>query len=100
MCRYSSGPSRRSAAWMIAIVSRNRVCGRAHGAPYQPSTTCGPDRPRPMIVRLPPASASTVAIAIAVAVGVRALIWMMPVARRMREVLAARYASGLIASEP
>ena len=77
-----------------------RPTGRAHGCPYQPSTTCGPDSPRPQITRPPPASASTVAIAIAVAVGVRAEICTIAVPSRMRLVSAARNAKGVIASAP
>ena len=52
------------------------------------------------MTRSPPASASTVATAMAAAAGVRAASCMMPVPRRMRRVTAARYASGVIASEP
>src|SRR5438876_11486637 len=77
-----------------------RQYGLPHGWPYHPPTICGPDTPSPAITRWPPASASTVPAAIAAAAGVRAASCMMPVPRRMRFVSAARYASGVIASDP
>src|SRR5919106_4898168 len=77
-----------------------RQYGLPHGWPYQPSTICGPETPRPAITRWPPASASTVPAAIAAVAGGRAASCMMPVPRRIRFVSAARYASGVIASEP
>ena len=52
------------------------------------------------MTRPPPASASTVPTAIAAVAGGRAASCMMPVPSRMRLVNAARYASGVIASEP
>ena len=52
------------------------------------------------MTRPPPASASSVPTAIAADAGGRAASCMMPVPRRMRFVSAARYASGVIASEP
>ena len=77
-----------------------RQYGRPHGWPYQPSTICGPETPSPAMTRPPPARASTVPAAIAAEAGGRAASCMMPVPRRMRFVSAARYASGVIASEP
>ncbi len=53
---------------------RTRGCGPAAwgtSAPYQPSTTCGPDTPSPRMCR-PPDRWSSVSAAIAHAVGVRA----------------------------
>src|SRR5919108_3879354 len=77
-----------------------RQYGLPHGWPYQPSTICGPETPRPAMTRLPPASASTVAAAIAADAGGRAASCMMPVPSRIRFVSAARYASGVMASVP
>jgi hypothetical protein len=50
-----------------------RASGLANDCPYQPSTTWGPDTPRPRISR-PPERWSSVIAAIAVAAGVRAEI--------------------------
>ena len=77
-----------------------RQYGLPHGWPYQPSTICGPETPRPAMTRPPPASASNVPAAIAAVAGGRAASCMMPVPRRMRFVTAARYARGVTASEP
>ena len=77
-----------------------RQYGLPHGCPYHPSTICGPETPSPAMTRPPPASASTVAAAIAAEAGGRAASCMMPVPRRMRLVSAARYASGVMASDP
>ena len=55
------------------MYSRVRASGLANGCPYQPSTTCGPETPRPRIKR-PPTRWSSVIAAIAVAAGVRAEI--------------------------
>ena len=53
------------------MYSRVRASGLANGWPYQPSTTCGPETPRPRMKR-PPERWSIVIAAIAVAAGVRA----------------------------
>ena len=84
---------------MMSMYSRVRASGWLNGAPYQPSTTCGPDTPRPRIMR-PPERWSSVIAAIAVAVGVRADNWQTPVPSRMRFVFAPIHASGVNASEP
>lgn len=85
---------------MTSTYSRVAVSGLAgKGRPYQPSTTCGPDRPRPSIIR-PPERWSRVSACMAVAVGLRAAICARAVPRRMREVCAAIQVSGVKASEP
>jgi hypothetical protein len=83
----------------IAMYSRVRARGLAKGWPYQPSTTCGPETPRPRMKR-PPERWSMVIAAIAVAVGVRADIWTMAVPNRIRSVFAPHHASGVSTSEP
>ena len=55
---------------MISTYSRVRASGLVDGRPYQPSTTWGPDTPRPSWKR-PPEMWSRVRAAMAVAVGVR-----------------------------
>ena len=67
--------------------------------PYQPSTTCGPDTPRPSTNR-PPERWSIVSAAIAVAVGWRAESWMRSVPSRSFVVCDPHHASGVSASEP
>ena len=81
------------------MYSRMRASGLANGWPYQPSTTCGPDTPRPRISR-PPERWSSVIAAIAVAAGVRAEIWTIAVPSLIRSVAAPHQASGVSASEP
>ncbi len=76
---------------MISTYSRVRSRGRLDGDPYHPSTTCGPDTPRPRMSR-PPERWSSVTAAMAVAVGVRAAIWTTPVPILIRDVCAARCA--------
>lgn len=84
----------------MSTYSRVAVSGlRGNGRPYQPSTTCGPESPRPSIIR-PPERWSRVRACIAVAVGVRAAICAMAVPSRMREVWAAIQVSGVKASDP
>ena len=96
----ATGPARSNTWRMTATYSRSRVNGRAHGWPYQPSTSCGFDNPTPATTRPPPASRSIVARLTAAVVGGRAASWINPVASLMREVLAARNASGVRASAP
>ena len=79
--------------------SRVFASGLPNGWPCQPSTTCGPETPRPSRKR-PPESASSVIAVIAVIAGVRAGICMMPVPTWMRVVRAATHAAGDTASEP
>src|SRR5436309_7474136 len=79
--------------------SRVRASGFGNGCPYQPSTTCGPDTPRPRI-NLPPERWSMVAAVIATAAGVRAESCTIPVPSLMRFVRAPIHASGENASEP
>ena len=81
------------------MYSRMRASGLANDWPYHPSTTCGPDTPRPRISR-PPERWSSVIAAIAVAAGVRAEIWTMPVPSLIRSVDAPHQARGMSASEP
>jgi len=76
------------------------VSGEAgNGRPYQPSTTWGPDSPRPSIKR-PPERWSRVSACIAVVVGERAAIWATAVPRPILEVRAAIQVSGVKASDP
>ena len=84
---------------MISTYSRVRASGFAYGCPYHPSTTWGPEAPRPRMKR-PPVRWSMVIAAIAVAVGVRADIWMIDVPSWMRVVAAPHHASGVTASLP
>ena len=53
--------SRAETLRMISTYSQALV-GTPHGWPYHPSTIWGPETPRPMITRLPPASASIVGV--------------------------------------
>ena len=55
------------------MYSRIRASGLANGCPYQPSTTWGPETPRPRMKRPPQRWSSDIA-AIAVAAGARAEI--------------------------
>ena len=71
------------------MYSRVRATGRAKGMPCQPSITCGPDVPRPMMKR-PPVSRVIVIAVIAAIAGVRAPTCMMPVPSRTFSVLPAR----------
>src|SRR5690606_22712119 len=83
----------------IATYSRVRASGFGYGCPYHPSTTCGPDTPKPRMNR-PPERWSIVIAAIAVAVGVRAEICIKFVPSLIREVDDPNQASGVSASEP
>ena len=81
------------------MYSRVRASGFSKGIPYQPSTTCGPDTPRPRM-NLPPERWSSVMAAIAVAAGWRADICTIAVPSFMRSVAAPHQASGVRQSEP
>ena len=81
------------------MYSRVRASGLANGWPYQPSTTCGPETPRPRISR-PPERWSSVIAAIAVAAGVRAEICTIAGAELDLLGVAPHHASGVSASEP
>ena len=81
------------------MYSRVRASGLANGRPYQPSTTCGPDTPRPRMKR-PPERWSMVSAAIAAAVGCRALICMIDVPSRIVSVCEPHHARGVSTSEP
>ncbi len=70
-----------------------------NGTPYQPSTTWGPDAPRPSTTR-PLDRWSRVAAAIAVAAGERACIWATAVPSRTLVVALPHHASGVSASDP
>ena len=83
----------------MVMYSRIQVSGLSKAWPCQPSTTCGPEVPRPSRKR-PPESASIVIAVMAVLAGVRAGICMMPVPSLMRVVCAPIQASGETASEP
>src|SRR3954465_14185534 len=83
----------------IPTYSRMRASGLANGSPYQPSTTCGPDTPRPSTKR-PPERWSIVIAAIAVAVGWRADIWVIAVPRRRRSVEGPPQAGGAGGAAP
>ena len=77
----------------------HQVSGLSNGTPCHPSTTCGPDVPRPRMKR-PPESASRVIAVIAVFAGERPGSCMIAVPRRIFFVCAAIHASGETASEP
>ena len=78
---------------MISTYSRVRASGLGYGWPYQPSTTCGPDAPRPSMKR-PSLRWSSVSAVMAVDVGVRADSWHTAVPRRSVVVLAPSQARG------
>ena len=97
--RRSAAPCvpRSCARWRRTRASCAAACHRL--TPCQPSTTCGPERPRPSSMR-PPESWSSVIAVMAVLAGVRAGICMMAVPRWMRSVCAPIQARGVTASEP
>ena len=84
---------------MMSMYSRVRESGLAKGWPYQPSTTCGPETPRPR-TRRPPERWSRVRACMAVAVGVRAESCTTAVPRRILDVWAAIQVRGVKASDP
>jgi hypothetical protein len=84
---------------MISMYSRRRVSGFSYEPPYQPSTTCGPDGPRPIRKR-PSESWSSVIAVIAAIVGARAASCMIAVPALILVVLAKMYAAVDTASEP
>ena len=67
----------------MSTYSRVRASGAGNGWPYQPSTTWGPETPRPSTKR-PPERWSMVWAAMAMAVGVRAESWHSEVPSRTR----------------
>ena len=69
--RRTRPPRGAIAARTSSTYSRVLPSGLPHGSPCQPSTTCGPDVPRPSS-RRPPESRSSVTAVIAVFAGVRA----------------------------
>ena len=79
--------------------SRVRARGFGKGWPYQPSTTWGPDTPRPRTKR-PSDRWSRVRAAMAMAVGVRADSWHRAVPSRTLLVAAPHQARGVRASDP
>jgi hypothetical protein len=83
----------------ISTYSRVRASGFAYGWPYQPSTTWGPETPRPRISR-PPDRWSRVMAVMAVEAGVRAAIWVMAVPSLIRRVALPHQASGVKQSDP
>ncbi len=84
---------------MIWMYSRVRVSGLPYGTPCQPSTTCGPDGPRPRMKRPPERSSSVIAVIAAIA-GVRAGICMIAVPTLMRRVFASTHVAVVTASLP
>src|ERR1700741_4578228 len=84
---------------MIDTYSRVGASGLPNGAPYQPSTTCGPDTPSPRIAR-PPERWSRVSAAIAVAVGALADSCATAVPSLTCVVGAPHQASGVKTSDP
>src|SRR5215212_2695826 len=84
---------------MIDTYSLVLARGLPNGAPYQPSTTCGPDTPSPSTNR-PPDRWSTVSACIAQAAGDRADNCATDVPSRTREVDEPHHASGVNASDP
>jgi hypothetical protein len=83
----------------ISTYSRILTNGLPYGSPYQPSTTWGPDAPRPRMNR-PPLRWSSVSAAIAVAAGVLAASCRIEVPSLTLVVIAPHHASGVSASEP
>ena len=81
------------------MYSRVRESGFANGMPYQPSTTCGPDTPRPRMKR-PPDRWSIVIADIAVIAGWRADICVIAVPSLSVFVCEPHQASGVSPSEP
>ena len=82
------------------MYSRVRASGFANGIPYQPSTTCGPDTPRPRMKR-PPERWSSVIADIAVMAGWRADICVIAVPSFSALASAAPHqASGVRPSDP
>src|SRR5699024_2242577 len=79
--------------------SRVRASGFANGAPYQPSTTCGPDTPRPSTHR-PAERWSRVSACIAQDAGERADSCATEVPNRTRDVREPHQESGVNASAP
>jgi hypothetical protein len=94
-----SSTSRRSTARTISTYSRVLRSGFPHACPCQPSTTCGPDVPRPSRKR-PPESKSSVAAVIAVFAGERPGICMIAEPTLSVVVVAASHASTVTASVP
>ena len=84
---------------MMSMTSRVRASGLENGAPYQPSTTCGPLTPMPSTTR-PPVRWSRVSACIAIDVGLRPDICTIEVPRRTRLVSRPHHASGVNASDP
>ncbi len=95
----STGFSRATISRTIEMYSRVRASGFGYGCPYHPSTTCGPDAPRPRMKR-PPERWSMVMAAIAVAAGARAESCMMEVPSFTLVVCDPHHASGDSASDP
>ena len=62
--------SRRHTLRQISITSRVRASGASYFTPWKPSTTCGPEAPRPSTNR-PSETKSSPAAVMAVSVGVR-----------------------------
>ena len=71
--------------------------GFPYSIPCQPSTTCGPDTPKPSL-NLPLDNLSIVTAVIALIAGVRPGICMMPAPSSIFEVILAKYESGVTAS--
>ena len=84
---------------MIAMYSLVRVIGLPKRTPCQPSTTCGPETPRPHRKRPPDRCCNVIAVIAAMA-GVRAGICMMPVPTNSFVVCASIQVAGVTASVP
>ena len=84
---------------MMAMYSLVRVIGLPKRTPCQPSTTCGPDTPRPHRNRPPDRCCSDIAV-IAAQAGVRAGICMIAVPTLIRVVRASTQVAGVTASVP
>ena len=81
------------------MVSRIRVKGRAKGTPWRPSTTWGPEAPRPSMNRSS-VTRCRVRATIAVLAADRAPTWKIPEPKIMRSVCWDRAAIGEAASPP
>jgi hypothetical protein len=97
--RGDGATGRANICFMISTYSFRRVTGRPYGTPCQPSTTWGPDAPKPTINRPPDKSANVIAVIAAIA-GVLAGICIIAVPTLIVFVCAKIQAAGVTASDP
>ncbi len=80
------------------MYSLMRTIGFSYGTPWKPSTTCGPDAPRPRMKR-PSLTKSQPAAVMAINAAVREYTFRIPVPISTRSVIAARYPTCEMASK-